>query len=109
MTSRKTTIAILTALSASLALALADDFKTVNGNEYKNATVTGVEPDGITVKFSGGIVKIPFTELPKEVQERFHYNQENAAASHAAEMAAFNRQINKYKKPIRSGETWRRN
>jgi len=86
MTSRKTTIAILTALSASLALA--DDFKTVNRNEYKNATVTGVEPDGITVKFSGGIVKIPFTELPKEVQERFHYNQENAAASHAAEMAA---------------------
>ena len=36
----KTTIAILAALSVSLALA--DDFKTNNGKEYKNATVTQV-------------------------------------------------------------------
>jgi len=64
-------LAILAALSASLALA--DDFKTINGKEYKNATVSRVEADGITIKFSGGLVKIPFTELPKEVQERFHF------------------------------------
>jgi hypothetical protein len=31
----------------------ADDFKTVNGKEYKNATVTGVEADGIVVKTKG--------------------------------------------------------
>jgi hypothetical protein len=52
MNPRKTIIAILATLSASLALA--EDFKTVNGKEYKNATITRVEPDGITVKFSGG-------------------------------------------------------
>jgi hypothetical protein len=50
-------------LAASLFVAvsgvLADDFKTVNGKRYKNATVSRVEPDGILIKFSGGIVKIP--------------------------------------------------
>ena len=38
----KTVVAILAALSTSLAVA--DDFKTTNGKEYKNATVTRVEP-----------------------------------------------------------------
>ena len=43
----QTALAIFAALSASLALAEA--FKTVNGKEYKNATVTRVEADGIIV------------------------------------------------------------
>ena len=65
----KTAVSILAALSASLALA--EDFKTTNGKEYKNATVTHVEPDGIVLKTKTGISKVYFTELPKEVQERF--------------------------------------
>ena len=59
------------ALSASLALA--DDFKTIKGKEYKNATVSRVEADGIVIKTKTGISKIYFVELPKDVQERFHY------------------------------------
>ena len=65
MNPQKTTIAILTALSVSLALA--DDFKTNNGKEYKDATVTQVEPDGIVVKTKSGISKLYFQELPKHV------------------------------------------
>ena len=48
-------------------IALADDFKTINGKEYKNVTVKRVEPDGIVVSSKSGISKIYFTELPKEV------------------------------------------
>ena len=66
------TLAILTALCASLALA--EDFKTVNGKEYKNATVSRVEPDGIVLKTKSGITKVYFVELPKEVQKRFGYD-----------------------------------
>jgi hypothetical protein len=76
----KTTLSILAALSASLALA--DDFKTTNGKEYKNVTVSRVEPDGIVLTRKSGIVKVYFVELPKEVQERFGYD---AAAAKAAE------------------------
>jgi len=51
-------------------VALADDFKTIDGKEYKNATVSRVEPDGIVLSSKSGISKVYFTELPKEVQER---------------------------------------
>ena len=74
----QTTLAILAALSASLALA--EDFKTINGKEYKNAEVSRVEPDGIVLRTKSGISKLYFTELPKEVQERFHYNPAHVAA-----------------------------
>jgi thiol-disulfide isomerase/thioredoxin len=60
--------------------ALADDFKTVQGKEYKNATVGRVEPDGIVLKSKSGVSKVYFVELPKEVQERFHYNAAIATA-----------------------------
>jgi chromosome segregation ATPase len=68
------------------AAALSEDFKTVNGKEYKDATVTRVDPDGVVVKTKSGITKVYFIELPKEVQERFHYDSEKAA-SYSAEQA----------------------
>ena len=67
--------------------AFAEHFKTVNGKEYKDATVTRVEPDGIVVKTNSGVTKVYFVELPKDVQERFHYDSEKAA-SYSAEQAA---------------------
>jgi hypothetical protein len=53
---------------------IADDFKTIEGKEYKNMTVNRVEPDGIILTSKSGIVKLYFAELPKDVQDRFHYN-----------------------------------
>jgi hypothetical protein len=67
--------------------AFAEDFHTVNGKEYKDATVTRVEPDGIIVKTNSGVTKVYFTELPKDVQEQFHYDS-GKAASYSAEQAA---------------------
>src|SRR5947207_1125130 len=67
-------------------VAFADDFKAIDGKEYKNVTVSRVEPDGIVLITKSGISKVYFTELPKEVQERFHYNAANAAA-YSAEQA----------------------
>jgi hypothetical protein len=64
-------LAILATLSVSIALA--EDFKTITGKEYKNATVSRVGADGIVIKTKTGISKIYFVELPKDVQERFHY------------------------------------
>ena len=67
----QTTLAMLAALSASLALA--EDFKTVSGRVYKDATISRVEADGIVLRTNTGISKVYFVELPKDVQERFHY------------------------------------
>jgi hypothetical protein len=70
-------LALLAVLSASFAVA--DDFKTINGKEYKGATISRVEADGIVIKTKTGISKIYFVELPKDVQERFHYGSATPA------------------------------
>src|SRR5436309_5564637 len=71
------TVVILIVCFASIALG--DDFKTIDGTEYKNAKVSRVEPDGIVLLTKSGISKVYFTELPKDVQERFHYDAQEAA------------------------------
>ena len=63
------TLVILMVCFASITLA--DDFKTINGKEYKNARVTRVEADGIVLITKWGISKIYFSELPEDVQARF--------------------------------------
>jgi thiol-disulfide isomerase/thioredoxin len=69
-------------------VALADDFKAIDGKEYKNVTVSRVEPDGIMLMSKSGISKVYFTELPKEVQERFHYDAAQATAYSAKQAAS---------------------
>ena len=69
-------LAISATLSASVALA--EDFKTVSGKVYKDATVSRIEADGIVVRTETGISKVYFTELPQDVQERFHWAKPEA-------------------------------
>ena len=52
-------------------IALADDFKTINGKEYKNAEVSRVEADGVVIKTKTGISKVYFIELTKDLQDRY--------------------------------------
>jgi hypothetical protein len=73
-------------VAASVSLGLADDFKTIEGKEYKDAIVSRVEPDGIVVKTKSGISKLYFVELPPDVQRRFNYDQQQARA-YSAEQA----------------------
>jgi hypothetical protein len=72
-------------------VSLADDFKTTNGKEFKNVTVSRQELDGIIIANAkaGVMVKLYFAELPKEVQERFGYKPEKAVAYQSAQQAAF--------------------
>jgi len=71
------------------AAAFSEDFKTVNGKEFKDATVSRVEPDGIVVKTKSGMSKVYFAELPKEVQERFHYDPQKASTYSAEQVANY--------------------
>ncbi len=71
MNPQKATSVILATLFVSIALA--EDFKTISGKIYKDATISHVEADGIVLRTKTGISKVYFVELPKDVQERFHY------------------------------------
>jgi hypothetical protein len=71
---------VLIVLILSVSVVFADDFKTLDGKEYKNAQVKDVQFDGIVIETNAGVLKILskiyFSELPREVQERFHYDPE---------------------------------
>lgn len=62
-------IAFFVILSTSVALT--EDFKTVTGKEFQDATVIRVEGDGIVLRTKTGISKVYFVELPTDVQQRF--------------------------------------
>jgi hypothetical protein len=81
-------------------VAMADDFKTIDGKDYKEATVTRVEIDGITVKTKSGISKLYFAELPKEVQQRFHYDPQTATA-YSVQQAAQYEAYQKHQEEVR--------
>jgi len=84
-----TTFAILALLPATLALA--EDFKTTSGKSYKDATVIRVEADGIVLRTKSAIVKLYFSELPKEVQEGFqHDHGKTTGASSPSQKAPTN-------------------
>ena len=58
---------------------------TATGKTYHHAKVVEVEPDGLTIKFSPdgygiGEVKIPFEDLPLDIQQHYGYDSQNAVA-----------------------------
>jgi hypothetical protein len=59
---------------------LAVDMTNNEGKVFKDAKVTRVEPDGVTISHSGGVAKLFFWELPESVQQQYGYNATNAAA-----------------------------
>jgi thiol-disulfide isomerase/thioredoxin len=72
-----------------------NEFKTTSGTVYKEASVNRVEPDGIVLATNSGVSKVYFTELPRDVQQRFHYDPDAAAeytSAQAASQAAFQKQ-----------------
>jgi hypothetical protein len=74
-----------TVLCVIAAIACGEDLRTVDGTEYKQVTINRVEPDGVVITHSAGVAKIPFTELPKNVQERIGYETAKTEAAKAAE------------------------
>ena len=95
MSSTMSTKVLTFSILSFISVVFAEEFKTLNGKEYKDATVTRVEPDGIVLKAKSGVIKVYFTELPKDVQERFHYEPEKAASysnEQAANYAAYQKQ-----------------
>jgi thioredoxin 1 len=90
------------ALAAQMAGAN-DEFKTTTGQVYENASLNRVEPDGVVLVTDSGVAKVYFTELPRDVQERFHYDPAAAAAysaSQAANQAAFQKQQEELKRKV---------
>jgi hypothetical protein len=66
-------------LLASLLPLSAEDWTTEDGKTYKNVTVVGQEDDGVRITYDGGVGKIPYYELPVDIQKRFGQDVESLA------------------------------
>jgi hypothetical protein len=82
------TVAAHAQQAAKVAPTQAADLTTLSGRTYKQARVMRVEPDGINYMFAGGIVKIPFTDLPEAVRKLYGYDPKQAAAFSEADAEA---------------------
>lgn len=76
----KHAICLLLSVAALFATtASARDLTTTTGVTYTNASLVRVEPDGITIKYDGGLTKLHPSQLPQELREKFHFNAQEAA------------------------------
>lgn len=65
----KTPLVIIALLLA--VAAFADDLVTVRGTRYTGVTVKRVDPDGLAISHDDGFTKIPFSDLPPELQKKY--------------------------------------
>ncbi len=76
-------VAISVVLAAILPAA-AEDWKTADGKTYQNVTVVNQADDGVTITFTGGVGKIPYYELPVDLQKRFGQDIDSLTAKRQA-------------------------
>ncbi len=85
-------LAVLFIIGTTVLPLLADDWTTVDGTTYKNVVVVKAEDDGVNINYDGGSTKVPYYNLPVEIQKQFGQDPETLAATKkAAEAAEANR------------------
>jgi len=71
-------------LLASLLSVSAEDWTTADGHVYHNVTVLGQEDDGVRITYDGGVGKVPYYELPVDIQKRFGQDIDSLALKRQA-------------------------
>lgn len=55
------------------------DIKTLDGTEYKDVTVSQVNPAGLVVENNSGVFQLDFRNLPEDLQKKYNYSPAKAA------------------------------
>lgn len=69
---------ILVLLVSSVSVLYAEDFVTVDGKVYKNATVAQHNPAGIVIENQDGVFQILFKDLPEATRKKYNYDPKKA-------------------------------
>jgi hypothetical protein len=72
--------AITALLLSGFLLAAEDKIKFDTLLDYKNVTVTKVEPDGIRIMHESGAAKIPIEKIPEDIRKQLGMNEDAAKA-----------------------------
>jgi hypothetical protein len=81
----KAFLVFIALMFATTSASLCDDFKMLDGKEYKHVTVSRREPDGIVITTNSGIIKLYFSELPPDVRAKYNYDPKKAQEFAAAD------------------------
>ena len=68
--------------------ARADDLTTLSGQTFHQVQPMRAEPDGVTWRHAGGVVKVDFSDSPESVRAAYHYDPAKATAYHEAQATA---------------------
>ena len=68
-----------------------NDLLAADGQIYRNFQIRKIEPDGLTLRHDSGLTKVLFPLLPVELQTKYEYDPQTAAA-YQKSMAAAARQ-----------------
>ena len=85
---KRTIFALLLAGLCTAAPVRADDLVTLSGTTYRHVVPLHVEPDGVTWRHEGGVVKVDFADCPEPIRRTYQYNTVVAAAYRDAQAAA---------------------
>ena len=66
---------------------LAEDLRTTDGTVYHRLKEVKAEPDGLVFVYDKGMAKVDFERLSPEMQRRFGYDKQKAAAFRTHELA----------------------
>jgi len=77
-------LGIVFILLASTLFVSAEDWTTADGKVYKNVVVVAQEDDGVRITYDGGVGKIPYYELPVDLQKRFGQDYDSLEAKRKA-------------------------
>lgn len=67
-----------------------DQLETLTGTKYKGVTILEVNSIGAHIRFEGGLRRIPYEELPLEMQDEFQFDADQKTQALAAEAAVRN-------------------
>ena len=90
-------VVVALALLLLSSLIQADDFTTLEGDHYSNATIKKVDPDGLLIAYPDGVVKLKFKKLPPAIGAKYGYSPA-AEAQYLVEEQA--KQIAAYDKAV---------
>lgn len=76
------TAALTVAASLAIGNLNAEDLK-IGATVYKDYSVSKVDPDGLRILHSDGAAKIPYEELPADLQKKYAFDPAKAAAFRA--------------------------
>ena len=79
-------------------------FVSRRGEEFENVKVLRVEPDGLSLLLPTGIVKIPFEELPEELQKQFGMKSDRASQYRSQKAAAVREREDRLREMSRRAE-----